>query len=127
MSCLQDGIILPRGNKSAMTDGNKPPLAILQRLDEKIDELSVNMEKMGLAEYIEMLDSPRRLLYINFLMGLARGFGMAIGFTVLAAVVIWILQWLVVLNLPLIGDFIAEIVKLVQMELQVGGPNFVGK
>ncbi|NLB17612.1 MAG: hypothetical protein GX825_02480 [Syntrophomonadaceae bacterium] len=110
-----------------MTDGNKPPLAILQRLDEKIDELSVNMEKMGLAEYIEMLDSPRRLLYINFLMGLARGFGMAIGFTVLAAVVIWILQWLVVLNLPLIGDFIAEIVKLVQMELQVGGPNFVGK
>ncbi|NLV15823.1 MAG: hypothetical protein GXY50_01250 [Syntrophomonadaceae bacterium] len=109
-----------------MTVEEKPPIQILQRLDEKIDELSVNMEKMGLAEYLEMLDSPRRLLYINFLMGLARGFGMAIGFTLLAALVLWILQWLVVLNLPLIGDFIAEIVKLVQIELQMGGPNIGG-
>ncbi len=96
-------------------------------LGDKIDELSVNLEKMRLTEYIEMMEKPRRLLYMNFLMGLVRGFGMAIGFTILAAIVLWSMQRLVVLNLPLIGDFIADIVKLVQDELQVGGPNLGGK
>ena len=51
---------------------------------------------------------------------------MAIGFTILAALVLWLMQRLVVLNLPLIGNFIAEIVRLVQYELQVGGPNLGG-
>ncbi|MGE5421766.1 MAG: DUF5665 domain-containing protein [Ignavibacteriales bacterium] len=98
----------------------------LQKLGSKLDELSRNMERMRLAEYIDMLDNPRRLLYLNFLMGLARGFGMAIGFTILAAIVVWLLQRLVVLNLPVIGDFVAEIVKWVQMELQAGGPKMPG-
>lgn len=84
------------------------------------------MEKMKLAEYIEMMENPRRLLYMNFMMGLVRGFGMAIGFTILAALVVWFMQRLMVLNLPLIGDFIADIVRLVQYELQVGGTNLGG-
>lgn len=90
---------------------------LLKRLGEKIDELSVNMEKMRLTEYIEMMERPRRLLYMNFFMGLVRGFGMAIGFTILAAVVLWAMQQIVVLNLPLIGDIIAEIVRIVQARL----------
>lgn len=100
--------------------------SLLEAVGDKIDELSRNMERMRLAEYVQMLDNPRRLLYINFLMGLARGFGMAIGFTILAAIVVWMLQRLVVLNLPVIGDFVAEIVKWVQMELQAGGPKIPG-
>ena len=97
---------------------------LLKKLIEKIDELSVNMEKMKLAEYIEMMNKPRRLLYLNFIMGLARGFGMAIGFTILAAVVLYILQKIVVLNMPLIGNFIAEIVNIVQNQLHVDGTVF---
>ena len=110
-----------------MRDNQEPVTAgLVKRLSEKIDELSVNLEKMKLAEYIEMMENPRRLLYMNFVMGLVRGFGMAIGFTILAAVVVWFMQRLMVLNLPLIGDFIADIVRLVQYELQVGGTNLGG-
>ena len=97
-------------------------VGLLQRVGDKIDELSLNMEKMRLAEYIEMLDNPRRLMYLNFMLGLARGFGMAIGFTILAAIFGYA-EVSCVESLP-IGDFIAELVKLVQVELQVGGPNF---
>ncbi|MGE5395978.1 MAG: DUF5665 domain-containing protein [Chitinophagales bacterium] len=92
----------------------------LQLILDKVDRLALNTEKMRLAEYVEMLENPRRLLYMNFLMGLARGFGMAIGFTILAAAVVWLLQKLVVLNVPVIGNFIAEIVRWVQVELQMG-------
>ncbi|SHJ18308.1 DUF5665 domain-containing protein [Desulfofundulus thermosubterraneus] len=93
---------------------------ILEALRDKITELSINMEKMKLAEYVELLEQPGRLLYVNFLSGLARGVGIAVGFALLGAILIMILQRLVMLNLPVIGGFIAEIVAIVQSRL--GGP-----
>ena len=83
----------------------------------KIEELSLNIEKMKLAEYVELLHQPKRLLFLNFIAGVARGLGVAVGFAILGAVVILVLRRLVVLNLPLIGDFIALVVKLVQTRL----------
>ncbi|MDW7672905.1 MAG: DUF5665 domain-containing protein [Bacillota bacterium] len=90
------------------------------RLVHKIEELSINIEKMKLAEYVDLLHNPKRLLYINFLAGVARGVGLAIGFTLLGAVVIYVLQRLVLLNLPLISDFIAEIIWMVQSQMNQG-------
>ncbi|MHB9094685.1 MAG: DUF5665 domain-containing protein [Eubacteriales bacterium] len=77
------------------------------------------MEKMKLAEYVELLNRPARLFYINFLAGLARGLGMAVGFTILGALLIYSLRQLQVLNLPVIGGLIAEIVRIVQTNLRV--------
>ncbi len=91
----------------------------LSELSRKIDELSVRLEKLKLAEYLEVLRNPRRLLYVNFLGGIARGFGMAIGFTLLGAFVIYILQRIVVLKLPVIGTFIADIIEIVQKQLAI--------
>ena len=90
---------------------------LLRNLHKKIDDLSINIEKLNLAEYLDVLRNPKKLLYLNFLGGIARGFGMAIGFTLLGALALYILQRLVVLRLPIIGDFIAQIVKIVQNEL----------
>lgn len=90
---------------------------LLRTLSNKIMELSLNMEKMKLAEYVKLLDNPRRLLYVNFLAGLGRGVGIAVGFTILGAVVLYLFQMLVRLNLPLVGGFIAEIVRIVQLKL----------
>lgn len=83
-------------------------------LKQAVDKLSLYMEKMKLAEYVELLNSPKRLLWVNFMAGLARGLGMALGFTVLFAIVVIFLQHLVKLNLPVIGDFIAQLVSLVK-------------
>ncbi|MDD2621376.1 MAG: DUF5665 domain-containing protein [Syntrophomonadaceae bacterium] len=99
--------------------GKQEDKSNLDIINQKLDELSLSMEKLGIAEYVEMLRNPRRLFFINFWAGLSRGFGMAIGFTVLAAVVIYILQRLIVLNVPLIGDFIADLVNIVQIQLRI--------
>jgi hypothetical protein len=89
----------------------------LEMLRHQINELALNMEKMKLAEYVNLLENPRRLLYINFIAGVARGLGIAVGFAILGAVIIYILQRIVALNLPVIGKFIAEIVTIVQTNL----------
>jgi hypothetical protein len=92
---------------------------VIQELTKKVGELSSNMERMRLAEYIQMLENPRRLLYVNFLQGVARGFGTAIGFTLLTALFLYILQKIVILKLPIIGTFIAQLVAIVQSELNI--------
>ncbi len=86
-------------------------------LSKKIQELSNNIEKAKIAEYINLMEDPKRLLILNFVAGLARGLGLAVGFSILGAIAILVLRRLVVLNLPLIGDFIAELIKLVNRSL----------
>lgn len=92
------------------------------RLEAKIDELIVAMEKMKLAEYIAYLQNYRKMMFVNLLAGIARGLGIAIGFTLLGALVIYLLQKLVLLNLPVIGHFIADLVELVTQELHTIKP-----
>lgn len=91
---------------------------VIQQLTKKVEELAIYMEKMKLAEYVELLGNIPRLLFLNFISGLARGLGMAVGFTILGAVVIYLLQRSFVRNLPLIGRFIADIVVIVQDHLK---------
>ena len=84
-----------------------------QILLDKLAELSQQLEKYNIAAYLEQLNNPRRYLMVNFIGGVVRGFGIALGMTILGAFILYFLQRLVVLNLPLIGDFIAELVRIV--------------
>ncbi|MDN5346836.1 MAG: hypothetical protein PWP65_400 [Clostridia bacterium] len=84
---------------------------------EKIQDLITAMEKANVAEWVELYRRPGRLLYLNFLAGIARGLGIAVGFTILGALVIYIIKELALLNLPVIGKYIAEIVRLVQQQV----------
>lgn len=90
-------------------------------LNKKLDQISLNMEKTKLVDYVYYLEHPRKMLIPNFIGGLARGFGIAIGFTLLAAFIIYILQWVVRWNLPIIGQFISDIVNIVKNNLQRAG------
>lgn len=90
---------------------------LIKTLQEKITDLAVKMEKMKLAEYVQLLDQPWRLLYINFIAGVGRGVGIAVGFTILGALILYLLKHLVMLNLPWISGFIAEIIRMVQLKI----------
>lgn len=88
-----------------------------KRLVEKMEELIWALEKASLAEWIELYRRPVRLVYLNFIAGIARGLGIALGVTVLGTLIIYIVRELALQNLPLIGKLIAEIVRMVQREI----------
>ena len=90
-----------------------------RRLVEKLEEAIAGLEKAGIAEWVELYRNPRRLLYLNFLAGAARGFGIAVGFTLIGALLALFLGHLARLNLPVIGEFIADLARIVQVELAV--------
>ena len=74
-----------------------------------------SMEKAHLQEYLHYLSDTKRLIWINFLSGVSRGVGIAVGFAVLGGLLLVILRPLAMKNLPVIGDWIAEIVRIVEM------------
>lgn len=90
---------------------------LVQTLVTKIEELARSLEKATIAEYVELYRKPRRMLYLSFLSGIARGFGLAIGFTVVGAFFLYALGKIASLNLPIVGEFVAEITRIVQNEL----------
>lgn len=98
----------------------------LARLEKKLDELGSAWEEARVSEYVDMMKRPGKLLYMNFLMGISRGFGMAVGFTILTAIVLWMLQKIVLLNLPFLSNLIADLVKMVQDQMSISptGTNF---
>jgi len=85
-------------------------------ISAQIVKLANHLESMRIAEYVELLQRPGRLIFINFVAGLARGLGIAIGATLIFAVMIEFLRRLIMLNIPGIGNFIAEIVKIVELK-----------
>ncbi|MCR4398652.1 MAG: DUF5665 domain-containing protein [Firmicutes bacterium] len=93
----------------------------LERLGDRLERFAHLAEKMKLADYVDLLLDSRRLLYVNFVAGLARGVGMAVGFTFLGAIVVYALSRILmrsfVINLPILGGIIAQIVRAVQLQL----------
>jgi len=91
--------------------------ALLELLRLRVEQMALNIEKMKIAEYVELLGNPWRLMYVNFLAGVARGIGAAVGWALLATALLAVLRALVLANLPLIGGLIADLVELVQNQL----------
>ena len=87
-------------------------------LIKQIDRWIEAMERLHLAEYVRYVDDRRRMFWTHFWSGVVRGVGMAVGFTILGAMLVLILQDLARRNLPLIGDALAEIVNVVQRQLE---------
>ena len=50
----------------------------------------------------------------NFFAGIARGVGIGIGVTIITAILVIIMQKIVTLNIPIIGEYIADIVDIVE-------------
>lgn len=89
-----------------------------RRFWQRMDGYLERLERLRLPEYVRYLEDRRRFLLMQFLGGVARGLGTAVGFTILGAVVVMVLQGLAQRNLPVIGDFLAEIVGIVQRRLE---------
>ena len=87
-------------------------------LAKRMEEHLRVLEQLQLTEYLRYVQDTRRLMRTQFVSGLFRGMGMAVGFTILGAVLVVLLQALAQRNLPVIGDFLAQIVAIVQSRLE---------
>lgn len=95
--------------------------AMLVKIHEKASTIAAHIERTQIADYVQLLNRPWKLIWTNLLAGIFRGIGIALGFTVFATTIVYVLQFIGALNIPIIGDYITEIVKHVQFQLQREG------
>lgn len=88
------------------------------QVQDQLTNLAQLIERSRIAEYAEIMVKPWRLIWLNMLAGASKGVGLAIGFSVFAAILLSLLRWLNVLNLPIFGDYIADLVRIVQRQLE---------
>ena len=87
---------------------------LYQRLESQVHRL----EMLRLEEFIAYTQNWKRRLMHDFLSGVARGVGFSVGFTLLGAVILFLLKNAALANLPIIGRFLAELVRIVETNLQ---------
>ena len=78
----------------------------------KMEEQLLRMEQLRLSEFVAYEKNWKKRLLMQFVGGIARGLGTAV--TLLGALVVWLLQGLVQRNLPIIGDFLTQLLNLVE-------------
>ena len=83
-------------------------------LNKSIDTLTQTLEKGRVKELIYILGSKKEIIIRNLLGGIFRGVGVGIGVTLITAIIISILQKIVRLNIPIIGEYISDIVEIVR-------------
>ncbi|MCL2355397.1 MAG: DUF5665 domain-containing protein [Oscillospiraceae bacterium] len=86
----------------------------LKDLNQKIDQFNKALEKINLIDLLNIAGNKREIFKRNLLAGIARGIGITIGITIVTAIVIYILQKIVTMNIPLIGEYIIQIIDVIE-------------
>ena len=69
-------------------------------------ELVKVFEAAGVVDFLEYLQSGKRIMWFNFKAGVAKGLGLTVGMTLILGILIWVLTILV--DLPLVGEYFAD-------------------
>lgn len=88
-------------------------------LNKSIEKLNQILQEGNFVELSYILGS-KKIIVRNLIAGIFRGIGIGIGVTVITAILIILLQKIVTLNIPIIGEYIADIVEIVNGQLGTG-------
>lgn len=84
-------------------------------IEKNLIRLVKHLETMRIAEYVQLIERPARLIFLNFVAGISRGLGIAIGATIIFALMLEFLRRIILLNIPGIGNFIAEVMQIIEL------------
>lgn len=90
----------------------------MKKFFKKKDNTQLNytnykLAKKNIIELNAVLGNKKEIFVRNFIAGISRGVGIGIGVTIITAIVVYILQRIVRLNIPLIGEYISDILEIV--------------
>lgn len=90
-------------------------IRILEELEKQIENLNNILMNNKIMELSEIFGNWKRLLWRNFISGILKGVGIGIGFSIVTAIILTILQRIITLNIPVISQYISDIIEIVQL------------
>lgn len=85
-----------------------------KKINKKIDKINKTLEKSNIIEISYIMGNKKEILKRNLIAGISRGVGIGIGITIITAIIVYLLRKIIMLNIPVIGDYIADIVEIVE-------------
>ena len=85
-----------------------------KKMEKKLNRIIDTIEKSNLIELSYVLGNKKEIIKRNLIAGIFRGIGIGIGVTIVSAIIVYFLRKLIMLNIPVIGDYISDIVKIVE-------------
>ena len=89
----------------------------LDFLIRRLERMTQRLEQMHLEAYLRYVNDWKKRLFYEFSSGIARGLGFSVGFSILGALLLYLLRNVALSNLPVIGRFLAELVRIVENNL----------
>ncbi len=86
----------------------------LSLIEKTLQSITYKLERSHFNDYIEYVSNEKRIIKRAFFIGMLKGLGTAIGFSLIGAIIIYILNLLARSNLPYIADFISEIIEIIE-------------
>ena len=92
----------------------KEKMQQINLLDKSINKLNKMLQEGNFVELTYLLGNKKEIMIRNLIAGIFRGVGIGIGVTIITAILVFLLQKIVKLNIPIIGEYIADIVEIVE-------------
>ena len=87
---------------------------IEEKLLTELVKINNQIYEGKVLDMAELLGNPKKMLLRNFTSGLIKGIGAGIGFSIITAIIIYAVQKIIKLDIPVISEYIADIVEIVQ-------------
>ena len=84
------------------------------KYDSQLEKIACHFEKIRLADYIETMNKPGRIIWVNLLAGISRGVGLTVGATLVIAILFKILSAIISMNIPYLTDMLQEVVQIIK-------------
>ena len=93
-------------------DKHEKQTAKEERLD-KADLLLSRLDNLGLRQYVKLSQNVPKILWLNFLSGIARGLGFTIGTAIVLAIFYKVIRALIGMNIPYLTEMLENLVLLI--------------
>ena len=88
-----------------------------KKINKKIDNINEKIDKSRILEISYIIGNKKEIIKRNLLAGISRGIGIGIGITLISSAIVYLLQKIIKLNIPVLGEYIADIVAIVKGNL----------
>jgi hypothetical protein len=88
--------------------------------EEKIDRIERLLERIdnsGVSEFIRLSQNTRKILWLNFLSGIARGLGFTVGTAIVLAIMYRVVSELISMNIPYLTEMLTNFIDMIQQHL----------
>lgn len=83
----------------------------VKRLNSRLDKIADSLEKSEFKDILENYTDPKKRIITNLMAGVSRGLGLSLGTFIVLGLLGYIIS--LFLNVPVIGDYLAEIKKYI--------------